>query len=156
MKGPLSPEARRGSFRKEYKNRAWLMPFIVPWFILPVSYRNWYRAPEPATKHRIIATKEPVCVAFETCLFHFLANLHLWPQQHPATMTLTICMKMYLLFVSNLMPHNFIASLLVLTLWETVSIASSFPFSVPLLVLQTWFYFPVHPSHSLLKLKNSI
>lgn len=30
MKCPLSPEARRGSFRKEYKNRARFMLFIVP------------------------------------------------------------------------------------------------------------------------------
>lgn len=30
MKHPLSPKARRGSFRKECKNRAWFMLFIVP------------------------------------------------------------------------------------------------------------------------------
>lgn len=53
------------------------------------------------------------------------------------------------------MPHNFIASLLVLRLWEIVSSDSPFPFSMPPLVLQTWFYFPIHSSHSFLKLKNS-
>ena len=53
------------------------------------------------------------------------------------------------------MPHNFITSLLVLRLWEAVSTAFPLPVSMPLLVVQTWFCFPIHPSHSFLELKNS-
>lgn len=108
-----------------------------------------YRAPEPEVKYRIIAT----CLHWFWDFNPFFSKFTPWPQQHPVTMTLTICMKIYLLFVSNLMPHHTITSLLVLRLWETVSTAFPFPFSMPLLVLQTWL--PSHPSHSFLKLENS-
>lgn len=119
MKGPLSPKARRGSFGKENKNRAWFILCIVPWFILPVSYRNWLQS-SWARDHTLNNSHQRTSLCWLRNLFNpiFLANLHLQPQQHPVTMTLKICMKMLFLFVSNPIPHNFIVSFLVLRLWE--------------------------------------
>lgn len=113
-----------------------------------------YRAAEPEMKHRIGATKEQqVCTDFETCLipfqiYTFGLNSMLW------TVTLTIGMKIYLLFASNSMPHNSIASLLIFRVRETVSTVSLLTFSTPLLFFQAWFYFPIHPRHSFFKLKT--
>lgn len=112
-----------------------------------------YRTLEPEIKHRI-ANKEPFCIDFETCFIYFFSKFT------PLAST-TSCDSDFNNLYENksfncfLMPHNFIASLLVLRLWEIVSSDSPFPFSMPPLVLQTWFYFPIHSSHSFLKLKNS-
>lgn len=130
------------------------MQFIVPWFILPVSYRNWLqsRAPEPEVKHRIITAKEPVCLDFETCLIYFF---FFFSKFTPLDSTAS-CNDFNNLYENvSFVCFKPGASLLVLRLWEAVSIASTFPFSILLLVLQTWFYFPIHLSHEFLKLKSS-
>lgn len=112
-----------------------------------------YGTLEPEIKHRI-ANKEPFCIDFETCFIYFFSKFT------PLAST-TSCDSDFNNLYENksfncfLMPHNFIASLLVLRLWEIVSSDSPFPFSMPPLVLQTWFYFPIHSSNSFLKLKNS-
>lgn len=87
--------------------------------------------------HRIIATKEPLCVDCETCLIHLFSKFTPSASTASCDNYFKICMKIQLLFVSNSITHNFFISLLVLRLWETVSIAFSFPFSIFIMVLQT-------------------
>lgn len=153
MKGPLRPDTKRGSFRKVCKKGAWFMPLLVPWYILAVSCRNWlwsYWARDEVHNKNHQGTTS---LHWFWDLFNPSSNLHLWPQQH-VTVTLIIGMKICLLFVSNSMPHNSIASLLIFRVWETVSTVSLLTFSMPLLFFSGMILLPYSSQTFIFQAKN--